>query len=143
MSSTIQLLTILHMNPLKFFTSSLYMDGGQVVVTIYSFPLYNSYSCPPHTRIYIYILSIPLRELLAVIGPKGPAADGVFQEQDFIVVDPYGVKGDGQNLRYGDIICLRTPEVCLSLVAHAEIFNVLSYYTLSVFVCEYIHEYVC
>ncbi len=93
--------------------------------------------------IYIYILSIPLRELLVVIGPKGPAADGVFQEQDFIVVDPYGVKGDGQNLRYGDIICLRTPEVCLSLVAHAEIFNVLSYYTLPVFVCEYIHEYVC
>eukprot|EP01084_Bolivina_argentea_P241753 405740_1 len=54
--------------------------------------------------------SVLRRELLAVIGPKGPAADGVFEEQDFTVVDPYGVKGEGQSLHYGDIICLRTPE---------------------------------
>ncbi len=52
-----------------------------------------------------------LRELLAVVGPKGPAADGVFEEQDFTVMDPYGVKGEGQSLYYGDIICLRNPEV--------------------------------
>ncbi len=107
------------------------MDGGQVAVARYSFPFYNSYSCPPSHAIYSLFLS--LRELLAVIGPKGPAADGVFEEQDFTVVDPYGVKGEGQSLHYGDIICLRTPEVCVGHAANAEIFNALSYYTVSVY----------
>ncbi len=85
---------------------------------------------------YIFSLSLSLRELLAVIGPKGHVADGVFEEQDFTVVDPYGVKGEGQSLHYGDIICLRTPEVCVGHAANAEIFNALSYYTVSVFVYE-------
>ncbi len=46
-----------------------------------------------------------------MVGPMGPAADGVFEEQDFTVVDPYGVKGEGRCLYYSDIICLRSPEV--------------------------------
>ncbi len=50
-----------------------------------------------------------------MIGPYGPAADGVFEEQDFTVVDPYGVKGEGQSLYYGDIICLQNAEVCVLL----------------------------